>query len=210
MAELGNPRWEKFAVLTAQKKQRADAYWGAGFKASNRKSATRKGSRLLTSHTDIQARVVEIENDLNAQSLASTNLTQEEVIRGLRDNIEMATQAKPVLDRDGNETGEYKVELTAANRAWELLGKHQGMFRERLDVFNMDGELEGKTDVEMRQYLKALAADVGVRVVDQSDDECRAWIYRNASRLGLIVAEAGSPDPAGAEDPQDHTLRAVS
>ena len=33
-------------------------------------------------------------------------------------------QGEPVLDRDGNETGEWKFEHAGANKSLELIGKH--------------------------------------------------------------------------------------
>ena len=55
------------------------------------------------------------------------------VIDGLRENYARAMQMEPVTDRKGIETGEYVYAGAVANRSLELLGKHLGMFVDRVD-----------------------------------------------------------------------------
>jgi hypothetical protein len=43
-------------------------------------------------------------------------------------------QAVPVLDKEGNPTGEYQYNGFVANKALELLGREIGMFVERHEV----------------------------------------------------------------------------
>ena len=210
MPELRNPRWEMFAKLTATGKDRASAYMGAGFAVCERRKASKKATRLLSQHPEIKARITEIEEMLHEQTLAATALTREYVIEQLTDNVDIAKAAKPVRDRDGKETGEFKADLGAANRALELLGKEQGMFRDRLDIHTLDGELENMSSSQLRAYVKSLATEVGLRVVEQTDDELRKFFIRNAERVGLRVIEAGREDPDGAEDAASGTVQAVS
>jgi phage terminase small subunit len=63
-----------------------------------------------------------------------TGLTAAWVLEGLRENKERAMQAEPVLDREGNPTGEYVYQGSVANRALELIGKQLGMFVDRVEV----------------------------------------------------------------------------
>lgn len=63
-----------------------------------------------------------------------TEITQDWIISKLVLNVERAMQAEPVRDRGGNPTGEYVYHGSAANKALELLGKHLGMFKDRLEV----------------------------------------------------------------------------
>jgi phage terminase small subunit len=58
-------------------------------------------------------------------------------------------QGDPVLDRDGNPTGEWKFDSSGANKATELIGKHLGLFRDNLNV----------------------SGSLGVRIVDDIDDD---------------------------------------
>jgi phage terminase small subunit len=55
------------------------------------------------------------------------------VVNGLWENHARAMQIEPVLDRNGVKTGEYVYAGSVANRALELLGKHLGMFVDRVD-----------------------------------------------------------------------------
>ena len=63
MGELGNPRHEKFAKLTATGAKRADAYLAAGYHTKTREVATKRGVRLYA-RSEIRARVTEIETEL--------------------------------------------------------------------------------------------------------------------------------------------------
>lgn len=50
------------------------------------------------------------------------------VIKKLRDVAIRCMQGEPVLDKDGNETGQWKFDSGGANRALELIGKHLRLF----------------------------------------------------------------------------------
>lgn len=69
-----------------------------------------------------------------AQRNKRTRLKQSWVVDRLRENVERSMQIVPVLDREGNPTGEYMYRGSVANKALELLGKHLGMFVDRLNV----------------------------------------------------------------------------
>jgi phage terminase small subunit len=78
-----------------------------------------------------------------------TELTQDYVLNGLKTNAERAAQAEPVTDAEGNPVGEYRYEGAVANRALELLGKHLGMFADRLHVEGPMLDLSKLTDEEI-------------------------------------------------------------
>lgn len=59
-----------------------------------------------------------------------TIVTREYVLMRLRHVADRAMSAEPVLDKDGQPTGEYKSDFPAANKALELLGKQLGMFKD--------------------------------------------------------------------------------
>ena len=50
------------------------------------------------------------------------------VIAKLKQIVERCMEAEPVLDHDGNETGEYTFNAAGATRALELIGKHLKLF----------------------------------------------------------------------------------
>ncbi len=205
--ELGNPRHEQFAKLTATGHKRADAYVGAGYQTGTRKVATKRGVALFAK-LEIKARVTEIEEELRKNSIAKAEVDREWVLRGLKTNIERASQTKPVLNRKGEPTGEFKYEPSAVNRGYELVGKELGMFADRLVLDNLDEELEGMTHTELRAFVRAAAADVGLRVVEMNDDEWRTAIRRHGPRLGFRFTEGGE-DPEGTEPSEDRGLHAV-
>lgn len=62
------------------------------------------------------------------------------VVKKLVENIERAMQAIPVLDKEGNPTGEYRYEGAVVNGACSLLGKHFGMFVEKVEHSGPDGK----------------------------------------------------------------------
>jgi phage terminase small subunit len=66
-------------------------------------------------------------------------ITAEYVLGGIKNLVERCIQAEPVLDREGNETGEYKFEAFAALKGYELLGKHKKLFIDRKEVSGPDG-----------------------------------------------------------------------
>jgi phage terminase small subunit len=61
------------------------------------------------------------------------------VIESLIGVYRKASESVPVTDFRGNETGQYKFDSQGANRSLELIGKHLGMFADRLKV---EGQLE--------------------------------------------------------------------
>ena len=188
MGELGNPRHEKFAKLTATGSKRADAYLGAGYHTKTREVATKRGVRLYA-RPDVKARVTEIETQLRENALAQAELDRAWVLRGLKENIEKSSQVKPVLDRRGNPTGLYKYEPSSVNKAYELVGKELGMFADRFIVQDLDAELEGKTPAELRAFVKGMCSEVGLRCIEMNDDELRQFILRNSERVGLQVTQ---------------------
>jgi phage terminase small subunit len=58
-------------------------------------------------------------------------LTQDWVLGRLREVAERCLQHEAVRDRKGDPTGEYTFNVTGANKALELIGRHLGMFAER-------------------------------------------------------------------------------
>ena len=69
-----------------------------------------------------------------AERSKRVEISQDWVIERLRENVDRAMQAKPVLDAKGNPTGEYTYQGHVANRGLELLGKHLGMFVDRTEI----------------------------------------------------------------------------
>jgi phage terminase small subunit len=154
---LRNPRYERFAYGLAEGKPAYQAYIDAGFAKAG---AAQSASRLLKSQrAGIRERVAEIlqereQIDAEGTKLAieRTAIDKEWVIERLRENVERAMQAQPVLDRAGNPTGSYVYNGAAANRALELLGKELGMFIERREN-KIVNEFDSMTTEEVEAWL---------------------------------------------------------
>lgn len=84
---------------------------------------------------DIRARIDELQN----QRAEKVELDAEWVLRNLQTVVERSLQAVPVTKWDYEEkklleTGEYTFDSSGANRALELVGKHLGMFKDKLEL----------------------------------------------------------------------------
>jgi len=103
------------------------------------KTAEQQGSRLL-SNVKVAA---EIRKAQEARS-ERTQVTQDWVLTRLASVVERCLQAEPVLDRKGDrvlietplgdEVPAYTFNAAGANGALGLLGKHLGMFTEKVDM----------------------------------------------------------------------------
>lgn len=98
----------------------------AGYSAN---SAMEQGYQLL--HNTSVLSLLKVKQEALAKR---TGLSQEWVISRLKEVTERCMQAEPVLDNKGQPTGEYIFQATGANRSLELLGKHIGMFNDKLKV----------------------------------------------------------------------------
>jgi phage terminase small subunit len=84
-------------------------------------------------------------------------LSAEWVLERLVENVDRALRAVAVTATEGTPTGEYKYEGNVANRALELIGKHLGMFKERVEHTGKDGGPIDTNDVTPTRRRSALA-----------------------------------------------------
>jgi phage terminase small subunit len=123
------------------------AYLRAGYNVKE-STARANASRLLTK-ANIVARIEE----LQAVRAGKLELDAEWVLKRLKEISDKCMQAEPVTKWDYEEktlveTGEYQFDSTGANKATELIGKHLGMFKDKLDI----------------------NANIGVTIVDDLDE----------------------------------------
>ena len=77
-------------------------------------------------------------------------LTSDYVINGIKEVVERCRQVVPVLDSEGNETGEYKFDAGNSLKGYELLGKHLKLFTDKQELTGKDGgAIESKVIVEI-------------------------------------------------------------
>jgi phage terminase small subunit len=93
------------------------------------KTAHSQGPRLLE-NVEVKAA---IEKAL-AEREKRTEITQDWVLTTIYETAERCKQTVPVLDHDGEPTGEFTFQANAVLRAAELAGRHLGMFDDRLKV----------------------------------------------------------------------------
>ena len=93
------------------------------------RTAQEQGSRLL-SKAMVQTAVAKA----MAERSRRTKITSDYVLAGLQEIAERTMQRVPVLDRLGNKSGQWRFNAGAATRAFELMGKHLGMFATKLDI----------------------------------------------------------------------------
>ena len=93
----------------------------------SKKTADMQASRMLT-----KDKIKDYLGGLRADIANSNKITVEKVLAGLQLNIKRAMQEEPVYDQEGNATGEYTYHGSVVNKAYELLGKHLGMFTDKI------------------------------------------------------------------------------
>jgi len=171
MSILSNPRHERFAQLLAQGRSQIEAHAGAGYKPH------RGNASSLAQDKNILGRVAELldarekqHGQATAKAIERVSLTKEWILARLVENAERAMQAVPVLDREGNETGEYTYQGNVANRSLELLGKEIGMFIERREV-GEPGEFAAVADADLERELMQQALDMGLNFAQVSETQ---------------------------------------
>jgi len=97
------------------------------------KTADVQGPRLLGN-----VRIREEIRKAQAEAAERLHLSQNWVLLRLKEISDRCCQAVPVMQfnrssGEWEETGEYKFDSAGANKATELLGKHLGMFVERVE-----------------------------------------------------------------------------
>lgn len=87
-------------------------------------STARQQAWQLLQREDIQ----EYLQELRAEYSKKTGITKEWIIERFKTISDRCIQEEPVLDKDGNPTGEYRFDSSGANNATAHLGKIIGVF----------------------------------------------------------------------------------
>ena len=94
----------------------------------SKKTAPQAGCKLVAM-PEI-AKAIQEEMDKRAEK---TGITAEVILEGIKRVVDRCEQAEPVLDRDGQPTGEYTFQANAALKGYELLGKHLKLFTDKVE-----------------------------------------------------------------------------
>jgi phage terminase small subunit len=127
----------------------ATNYLEAGFTSKDRLHASKLASRMLK-NADVKEYVSERRAKIEAEIEKQTGISVQWVLDSLKANHDRAMQLEPVCDKEGNGIG-FKYDGAVANRSLELMGKHLGMFVERVENKT---ELVGNVHVYLPAAIK--------------------------------------------------------
>jgi phage terminase small subunit len=153
-----NPKRQRFCEEYIIDLNATQAAIRAGYSA---KTANRIASQLL-SILDIQTTIQELQSKVSEKLEINAQWVLERLVR----NHDRAAQAEPVLDRQGLETGEWTYQGSVVNKALELIGKHRGMFVDKLEHSGPGGKPIAIADdprssrfMELLELARARGAD---------------------------------------------------
>lgn len=156
---IKNTKREHFAQLVSTGENATRAYVLAGYSPNG---AAQSAGQLLK-NPEMSSRVAYFRSVVQEKHEKATDAVVERaaldkawVIAQLMENVSMAKQAEPVLDQEGQPTGDYRQNLAAANKALELLGKEIGMFVDRKEV--RTGPLDGLPPDEAKALIDTIDA----------------------------------------------------
>lgn len=188
---LTNPRHEKFCLNVAvQKMESSKAYMEAGFENKSLRSSGQHASTLKR-RLDISNRISELlklEGEHDRQ-------TRESLVAKHMEVGNRCLQKIPVRDGAGNPIGVWKFDSTGANRAFELVGKLQNLFVERLEIGGIDAELHGKSETEVREMVEAQFNELGRSVCTQIMERVFGLKFNEGSGTGSDADHAATIQP---------------
>lgn len=123
--------------------------------------AAQRANKLMK-REDVRELIATLKAQVDADMAAKYSISREGVIRDLVDIQRRCMQAEPILDREGNPTGEWKFDSTGAIKATELLGRELGMFVQRNVNVTMNlGDPEKLSDAELISRFNAARLRAG-------------------------------------------------
>lgn len=142
-----NDRQVRFVWGIVAGKPASRAYSDAGYKGKGN-SAEANASRLLRKDK-VHAALTRAREEVAERTCTDQDFVMDE----LRRVYERAMQITPVTNNKGEFLGEYQFQGNVANKALELMGKHIGMFNDKLEVSG------GTEPVKMLTIVKTVRAD---------------------------------------------------
>jgi phage terminase small subunit len=130
-----------------------------GAKAARNAGYSEKGAReqayAILRRRDVQNRLAELLQERRANS----ELNDQYVLDRLREVVDRCLQAVPVIDpKTGGRAGEWRFNASGANKALELLGRHLGLWNDKLSL--------QLTEAKAREILEKAACFIVRHVKD--------------------------------------------
>ena len=120
--------------MTAKQKIFADEFLIDlnGTAAAIRAGYSERTARSIASENLTKPDIVEYIQAQQNKRAERIEISQDYVLKVIKDTIERCSQAEEVVDRFGMKTGEYKFDAQAVLKGAELLGKHLVMFTDKI------------------------------------------------------------------------------
>ena len=136
--------------------------------------ASNAGISVKTAHTwenkaHIKARINMLVSIASRSAILKTGLDREWVIQNLMTVTNRCMQAEPVLNKDGEPTGEYRFDSGGATRSLHLLGMELGMFKQQ--EAKPGDEYANLSDDDIARITIELAAQIGFTAIAQGAEE---------------------------------------
>lgn len=125
---LPNTQHETYCRLRISGNSRAKAYNLAFSKPEGHKYGRQSASKLEKSHPGILDRIRSIQQQAVQRSVTRIEIENDYILDTYREVVERCMQAKPVLDRNGEETGEYRFDAKSTVSALNSLAKINGLY----------------------------------------------------------------------------------
>ena len=179
MPALKDVRRERFCQEVAHGKSHAQAYLAAGF-SGDPKRAAKNGESMVRESKWAKVRIDEIRREALEKAESAMWLNQKYVLAESEELWKRLMQKKPVLDRQGNETGEWKFEASAAVKLHQLRGLQVGLYNpEKKSRHGKLDPLENMDEAQLTQFIGRSLKELGPGALEE---------------LGLVAIEPTSGD----------------
>ena len=158
------PKQEAFCLAYIETGNASEAYRRAYSAGKMKPETVNRKAFDLMQDGKITARLADLKEEIASKVTKKVAISKQWVLEQLIENASIAKAAEPVLDGEGNPTGEYKTNIAAANRAIELIGKELGMFVDRKEV--RTGALDDVPHDEKMAMLDAVRAEIAKKKND--------------------------------------------
>jgi phage terminase small subunit len=140
------------------------------FATNGKITANGAGSHMEKKYPLVRKRINDLCAEVAERVVESAAVSKAWVTTRLMQVAERCMQAEPVLDREGERTGEYKFDSAGANRSLELLGKEMGMFTDRKHI-KIENDIETLSDAELTRVTTELATQLGLAAAHAGTEE---------------------------------------